>query len=346
MPKKLVYFENWMDPVAEEILGAAPEVDLVRLSFDGPEADNWAALEQAHGYQFRPKTELQQPWFGTRELLERCPNLLAVSSTGAGYDMIDADACTDLGIMVVNNSGSNSVSVAQHVLGQMLALSKQIAQTDKAMRRDAAVDRFDFVGSELTGKTLGIVGLGNIGRRVSAYAAVFGMTVIAYDPYITEDDFRERGATPVDFDKLFREADFVSLNCPLTDETRGMIDARAFGMMKPSAYFITTARGGIHDEDALVAALAEGRIRGAGVDVFVKEPTGRDHPLTRFENVLLSPHNAGITFECNYGMAKNGAEQWLEILRGNRPPRLKNPEVWERYKERYARIVGRPLAAA
>ena len=346
MSRTLAYFENFMDPVALDVLGAEKGLAAQRISFADGADHNWPLLEQAHGCQFLPTTETPEEWYPTRAFLERCPNLLAVSSTGAGYDMMDVDACNDLGIMVVNNSGANSVSVAQHVLGLALTLSKQIAQTDKAIRRDARVNRLNFIGEELTGKTVGIVGLGNIGRLVAGYVKVFGATAIAYDPYITDADFAERGAAKVDFETLFREADIVSINCPLTEETRGMIDDQAFSWMKPSAYFITTARGGIADEDALVAALKENRIRGAGLDVFAVEPTGNDNPFIGFENVLLSPHNAGVTHECNYNMAKAAAEQWVTILGGQKPPRLKNPEVWDRYQERYERIFGEAMAAA
>lgn len=346
MTKTLAYFQNFMDPVALDVLAGAPDITTRRLEFDADPATTWGLLGQVHGCQFLPTNETPKRWYPTREFLERCPNLLAVASTGAGYDMIDVAACTDLGIMVVNNSGANSVSVAQHVLGMALALSKEIAQPDKAIRKTAKVNRLDFVGEELTGKVMGIVGLGNIGRLVAGYAKVFGCRVIAYDPYITDADFAERGAEKADFETLFRESDFVSINCPLNDETRGMVGDRAFGLMKPTAYFITTARGGIADEPALVTALREKRIRGAGLDVFVTEPTGSaTNPFIEFDNVLLSPHTAGVTKEANYNMAKATAEQWLVILNGGRPPRLKNPAVWERYTERYARIMGQAVAA-
>ena len=346
MTRTLAYFQNFMDPVALEILANAPGITTQRIAFDADADENWAQLAQVHGAQFLPTNETPEAWYPTRSFLERCPNLLAVSATGAGYDMMDVEACNDLGIMVVNNSGANSVSVAQHVLGLALTLSKQIAQTDKAIRANAKINRLDYIGSELTGKTVGIIGLGNIGRLVAGYVKVFGAKAIAYDPYITDADFAERGAEKVDFDTLFREADIVSVNCPLTDETRGMVGEKAFSLMKPTSYFITTARGGIADEDTLIAALKENRIQGAGLDVFDIEPTGNaTNRFTEFDNVLLSPHNAGVTHECNYNMSKAAAEQWMVILRGEKPPRLKNPEVWDKYTERYQRIFGQAVAA-
>ena len=168
------------------------------------------------------------------------------------------------------------------------------------------------------------------------------MRVIAYDPYITPEDFSEQGAQQVSFDDVFTEADFVSLNCPLTEETKSMVGRREFELMKPTAYFITTARGGIHDEGALAAVMSEGGIAGAGLDVFAEEPPLLDHPLLEFDNVIVSPHIAGITDDCTYKMASWAAEQWLTIFRGARPPRLVNPDVWPAYRERVGRVTGEP----
>ncbi|HEX9569348.1 MAG TPA: hydroxyacid dehydrogenase [Rhodospirillales bacterium] len=346
MPARLVYFENWMDPVAERMLKGDKGISLERLRFaDAPES-NWRAMEAAHGYQLLAGYEIREPFVPKRPLIARCPNLLAISTTGAGYDIVDVDACTKAGVLVVNQSGANSESVAQHVLGMMLALSKQIVQADKRMRRDAGGwTRWDYQGKELTGRTLGIVGLGNVGRRVAALGAVFGMRVVACDPYITDADFRERGAERVNLEDVFRDADFVSINCPLSDVTRGMVGARLYALMKPTAYFITTARGGIHDEMALAKALAEGRVAGAGLDVFDPEPPPLDHPLLKFDNVVVSPHNAGVTDDCTYNMAVYAADQWMTIFKGLRPPRLINPEAWPRYRERFQRIFGVPVDA-
>ncbi len=340
--KKLVYFEKWMDPVAEEILSGKDGIDLHKLSFGDPEEGNWAALAEAHGYQLLPTYEIQEPFFPKKPLIDRCPNLLAFSVTGSGYDMIDVEACTDAGILVVNQTGANAQSVAQHVLGMMLVLSKQIVQGDRQMRLGPGDwGRWDFKGKELTGRTIGIIGLGNIGRRVSALTGgVFGMKVIAYDPYISDADFQERGGESVGFDEIFRQSDFVSVNCPLSEETAGMIGEREFELMKPTAYFITTARGGIHDEAALARVISEGLIAGAGLDVFAEEPPPADHPLMAFDNVIVSPHIAGITDDCTYNMASWAAEQWLTIFQGARPPRLINPDVWPAYRERFGRVTG------
>ncbi|MCH7865423.1 MAG: hydroxyacid dehydrogenase [Proteobacteria bacterium] len=345
--KKLVYFEKWMDPVAESMLGGENGVDLQRLGFDDAPDGNWAALEQAHGYQLLASNEIRPPFIPGRPLIERCPNLLAISVTGAGYDLIDVDACTEAGILVVNQAGANAESVAQHVLGMMLALSKQIVQSDRRMRRPPdGWTRMDYQGKELTGRTLGIIGLGNVGRRVSALAKAFNMRVIAYDPHIGPDEFRERGAEEAGFEEVFAESDFVSVNCPLSDETRAMIGARELALMKETAFFITTARGGIHDEAALAAALAERSIAGAGLDVFEEEPPPFDHPLMGFDNVIVSPHIAGVTDDSTHNMAARAAEQWLTIFAARRPPRLINPEAWPRYRGRFEEMFGVPVEEA
>ncbi len=347
-PKRLAYFEEWMDPAGPEMAAKIPGIDLLRLQQDGNPDAIWEALAGAHGYQMRASTETQKQFWPDKSFLERCPNLLAVSSAGAGFDMADVDACTEAGILVVSQSGSNADSVAQHVFGMMLALCKQMIQSDRAMRREQrGWTRWDYMGHELTGRSIGIVGLGNIGRRVAAISKAFNMTAFAYDPYISDADFQERGAERVSsLEELFERVDFISINCPLTHETRGMINADLYARMKPTSIFITTARGYIHDEPALAAAISEGRIAAAGCDVFELEPPAHDHPLMAFDNVIVSPHNAGITSDASYNMGTYAAEQWGDIFAGKYPPRLKNPEVWDSYRARFAAMFGAEPAAA
>ncbi len=166
------------------------------------------------------------------------------------------------------------------------------------------------------------------------------MRVLAFDPYLTAEQIAARAAEAVTLPELLREADYVSVNCPRTAETRGMIGAREYALMKPGAYFITTARGGIHDEQALADALTTARIAGAGLDVWEKEPPDPNHPLLKFDNVLVSPHTAGVTHESRRNMGRIAAEQMLAVLDGKRPPRLVNPEVWPAYRDRFERILG------
>lgn len=344
MKARLVYFEKWSDPIGPEILDATNSFELTKLSFaDDPEI-SWKAFETAHGYQALPSTETAERFYPAAEMIERCPDLLAVSVAGSGYDMVDVDACTRAGILVVNQTGSNAESVAQHVFGLMLSLCKQIHQSNLAIhQRDRTWTRWNYTGDEVTGRTLGIIGLGHIGRRIAEIAKVFAMHVIAYDPYLEDEDFAERGAAPVDLEELLASADFVSINCPLTAETQGMISTAQFDVMKPNSIFISTARGGIHDEKALERAIENKQIAAAGVDVFLSEPPAFDHPLLRFDNVIATPHNAGITTDCLFNMSKYAADQWVEIWAGKRPPRFKNPQAWDKFSHRFEAITGRPV---
>jgi D-3-phosphoglycerate dehydrogenase len=201
-------------------------------------------------------------------------------------------------------------------------------------------DRSALRSSELLGKTLGIVGVGQIGSRLVELCAPFSMTVLAYDPYLTAEDALARGAEKVELEELLERSDFVHLNCPLTPETEGLLGREQFARMKPSAFFVTTARGPVHDEAALYDALVSGEIAGAGIDVFHDEPPDPSHPLLTLDNVVASPHTAGITVEATRDIARATAEQWLDIFAGKVPPRLLNPEVWPRYADRYAARFG------
>ncbi len=337
---RLVFFERWFDPVAERVLSAEDDIDLVKLRYADPQADNWATLATARGYQISAGTELQQPWGGDAALLEKCPNLLAISSAGAGYDVINVEACTKAGVAVVCQSGTNSEPVAEHAIALMLGLTKRVAETNRMLLAGNANDRWLMNGHNIRGKTLGIVGIGQIGRLTAKYGAAFDMRVLAFDPYLDAQQVAARGAEKVDFATLLAESDFISVHCPRTAETRGMFDADAFAGMKPSAYFVNTARGGIHSEAALLAALRDKKIAGAGIDVFDVEPPSPNHPLLHLDNVICTPHIAGSTVETVHDMSKAAAEQWIALLRGRVPPRLVNPEVWPHYTERFAAIAG------
>ena len=344
---RVFYVNAVSHPVFLEILATRPDVHVDQLHNDSPADVVGPVLEQAHAYQIgATRDELALPFHGTAALLARTPNLLVVSSNGAGFDTVDVAACTAAGVLVVNQSGGNKEGVAEHVLGLMLALSKRIGETDRFMRAHPGISRTAFMGHDILGRTVGIVGLGNVGARVAELCrGLFRMRVLAYDPYLTEAEIAARGAEKVTLDTLLRESHFVSINCPRNRETLGMIGAAQYALMRPDAYFITTARGGIHDEAALAEALAARRIAGAGLDVWAKEPPEPDHPLLRFDNVLVSPHTAGVTHESRREMGRYAAEQMLAVLDGKRPPRLINPEVWEAYRDRFARIRGFAPAA-
>lgn len=339
-PFNIVYFERWADPIAEEILIQEPHVRLIRLTRDDPPEKIAEAFAKAHGFQVT-SARSDVIVAADKNLPARAPNLLAVSTGGAGFDTVDLAAMNEAGLIVVNQSGLNKEAVAEHVLGMMLALSKLMIQSDRAMRRDRNWTRLDYRGEEIHGKTIGIVGVGNIGTVVARLCGgAFGMTVLGYDPYLTAEEMAKRGARKVKLDELLKNADFVSINCPLTAETRGMIGRDQLRAMKKDAYFIQTARGRIHDEAALVEALREGWIKGAGLDVFDEEPPPLEHPLHGFDNVLLTPHNAGVARQAYLAMGEGAARQWLAILAGERPPRLLNPEAWPNFRARWEKLVG------
>lgn len=340
--KRVFYVKYLANPIYAEILRARPDVRLDKIENDSPEEVAAPILQAAHAYQIGAARDELAPHFHVHaDLLRRAPNLLIVSSNGAGFDPVDVEACTAAGVLVVNQSGGNAHSVAEHALAMMLTLSKRIIQSDRALRRQANVDRNALIGTEVQGKTIGIVGLGNVGRRIAALCrGLLGMNVLAYDPYLSATEMAERGGEKVTLEELLRRSDYVSISCPLTKESRGMIGAREFGQMQRHAYFITTARGFIHDEGALEQALREQRIAGAGLDVWAKEPPPPDHPLLQFDNVLASPHTAGVTREARENMGRIAAEQMLDALDGKRPPRIINPEVWPDYIRRFERTFG------
>jgi D-3-phosphoglycerate dehydrogenase len=346
MRPRLAYFDQWTDPVAGEVLAADGGVDVVRLEITGAVDTNWTGLETAHGYQSLIRTELArnpgvaEQWICGPALLARCPDLLAVCSAGAGYDIVDVDACTAAGVIVCNNSGPGREAVAEHALGFMLALAKKIVLADRVIRRERVQDRAALRGGELLGKTLGVVGVGQIGGRLIQLCAPFAMEVLAFDPYLGAEEARARGAEKVELDELLARADFVQLNCPLTPETEGLIGREQFARMKPTAFFITTARGPVHDEAALYDALVSGTIAGAGIDVFHDEPPDPEHPLLTLDNVVASPHTAGITVEATRDIALATAEQWLDVFAGKVPPRLLNVDAWPAYSERFHERFG------
>jgi D-3-phosphoglycerate dehydrogenase len=351
---RLTYFEEWTDPVANEILekapaasSHAPPVEIVRLAVNGDVEGNWKVLERTHGYQALIRTATYKrpgvagQWLPGAALVARCSDLLAVCSAGAGYDVVDVEACTDAGVVVCNNSGPGAEAVAEHALGFMLDLAKRITAADRSMRRTQINDRSFLRGTELEKKTIGIIGLGRIGTRLVELCRPFHMEVLAFDPMLSETEVAAKGATAVTLRQLLERADFVQVTCPLTPETEGLIGAAQFATMKPEAFFVTTARGPVHDEKALYEALRSGAIAGAGVDVFHDEPPPADHPLLTLDNVVVSPHTAGITVEAARAIAIATAHQWLTIFAGLVPPRLLNAAAWPRYRERFHSLLGR-----
>ena len=339
--KKIIYFHHRLDATAAAIRDQRSDIDMFRRDFAGPADEIWADMSQAHGYHACARTEMREPWFPDTRLFAKAPNLLAVCSLGAGYDVIDVDACTTAGILVCNQSGANKEAVAEHTMGLMLAISKKIMETDRAIRKENKIERFRYIGTELFGKTIGIIGLGNIGSRVAEIChSAFRMTALAYDPYLSKEKMVVRRAEKVPLKELLQRADYVTMHCPRTKETFGMIGYEELCLMKPTAFFINTARGGTYEESDLARALREGKIAGAGIDVFLEEPPRSDHPLMAFENVILTPHNAGSTREAHKNVAIYASDQWIDIFDGKVPPRLINKAVWPKYSERFQKILG------
>ena len=342
--KQVVRFDLPVNQAFAERLERESDIDLRICARNGADAAGWAALAGAHVYHVSAaKDELPRQWFVGAELLARCPSLLCVSSAGAGYDTVDVAACTKAGVAVMNQAGGNANSVAEHTFALLLALSRRIVECDQRLHHEHGFSREDVMGHELGGKVFGIVGIGHVGTRAATLARAFGMEVLATDPYLTEEEISRRGAACVSLDELLERSDVVSLHCPRAKDTLGMIGTSALAKMKRGTLFITTARGGIHDEAALLQALQSGHIAGAGLDVWDQEPPPLDHPLLKLRSVIASYHTAGVTHEARRNMAAIAAEQIVGALKGGRPPRLINPEVWPAYTARFEAVLGVPV---
>ena len=338
--KRVVRSDVWIDPVFDQRLEREPGVSVGVFPIRGNSAAAWDLLSAAHVYHVSPaKDELPQEWFARAELLARCPQLLCVSSSGAGYDTVDVAACTAAGVIVVNQAGGNAPSVAEHALGLMLGVSRRMLESDRRMRRERGFSREDVMGHEIHGRTIGLVGIGHTGSRVARLAQAFGMQVLATDQLLSAEEIARRGAKSVSLHELLAQSDIVSLHCPRDASTLKMMNADAFARMKKGAIFISTARGGIHDEAALLQALRSGHLAGAGLDVSDQEPPPLDHPLLALDNVFATFHTAGVTHEARRNVATIAAEQIAGVLAGQCPPRLINPEAWPAYEKRRAQIL-------
>jgi D-3-phosphoglycerate dehydrogenase len=340
--KRVFYVRYLAHTVFADMLAQRPDVRLDRLDNETPDHEAAPVLGAAHVYQVgSSRDELARRFHVDAALVARAPELLIVSTNGVGYDTVDVKACTDAGILVLNQAGGNREAVAEHALGMLLTLSKRIVETNQVMRRTHPIDRTAYMGNDVFGKTIGIVGLGNVGSRIAELCSgLFSMRVLAYDPYLTAAQCEARHATKVGLEELLANSDFVSINCPLNAETRGMIGAAQFSAMRPTAYFISTARGHIHDEAALAEAIGKRAIAGAGLDVWATEPPPREHPLLAYDNVLVSPHTAGVTKETRHNMGKIAAVQVLDAIDGKPVKRVVNPEVWPHYAQRFERAMG------
>ncbi len=252
----------------------------------------------------------------TRELLDKAVKLRLIARAGSGLDNIDVCYATQKGIKVVNAPEAPVESVAELTIGLIISLARRIPLLDQRVKTGGWREDW-MVGIELKGKTLGIIGLGRIGSRVASIAKMLGMQVIAYDPYIPKTKAEQIGVELVEkLDELLKLSDFISIHVPLTDETRLMIRAREFSLMKKGAYLINTSRGAVVDEKALLEALTSGQLKGAALDVLTEEPP-INNPLLKLDNVLITPHIGGFTLEAQRKIAATIAEEILSFMREN-----------------------------
>jgi D-3-phosphoglycerate dehydrogenase/(S)-sulfolactate dehydrogenase len=249
----------------------------------------------------------------TKQLLERAAKLKVIGRAGVGVDNVDLEAATRRGVVVMNTPGGSSVTVAELTVAMMLALARHIAQATASVK-GGKWEKKKFQGHELAGKTLGVVGIGNIGSVVVERCIAMKMRAIAYDPFISPEAAAKLGVTLVDLDGLWKQADVISLHVPLTEQTRNLVGTKVLSQMKPTALLVNCARGGIVDEKALAEALAKGTIAGAALDVFDKEPPAADHPLFKLDNFICTPHLGASTEEAQAAVAVAIAEQLALFL--------------------------------
>ena len=300
-----------LTPVSRQALEGVGTVRTVPVT---AQEDLREAVRDAHAivYQLFPHRL-------TRRVLERCRRLKVIGRIGIGMDQVDLAAAAGRGVTVVNAAGAQAAAVADHAMALMLGLARNVVASHTALLAGDRSPPGRFMGVEMEGKTLGIVGFGAIGRRLAQRAFGFGMAVRAHDPYVSPDAIEEAGATPGSLAEVLAGSDFVSLHIPLTDETWHLIGAREFAAMRPTAYLINTARGAIVDEAALVSALRDGAIAGAGLDVYEEEPLAAGSPLLALDQVVLTPHVAGWAIEAQIRTQERVVKDVARVLRGETP---------------------------
>ncbi|MBN1323809.1 MAG: phosphoglycerate dehydrogenase [Methanotrichaceae archaeon] len=331
------------DPLAEDgvkRLQEAAEVDVItNLS----PAELIERIKDYDGLVIRSGTKV------TAEVIDAANRLKVIGRAGVGVDNVDVDAATKKGIIVLNAPGGNTISAAEHTIAMMLSMARNIPQASASVRR-GEWNRKKYTGVEVFNKTLGIVGLGRIGAEVAQRMKSFGMRILAYDPFITEDRAAELGIKLATLDKIYRESDFITVHTPLTPETKDLISGPEFDKMKPTVRLINCARGGIINEEALAEAVAHGKVAGAAIDVYTKEPP-TESPLLDQDRIVATPHLGASTAEAQINVALAVADQILAISQGGMPTSAVNmpaisPEtlaVMEPYMllaERMGRLIG------
>lgn len=322
--RKLVLVPHTMGRAGTDLLAAREDIEMKIYPADIVQADLLPLLGEAAGIALSGT-----PYRQTE--LDASPAIEVVARIGVGYDAVEVPALTARRVPLMTAGTANSTSVAEHALYLIMTLAKHGPAMDGLVRGGRWRERHSDLPMELAGKNVLIVGFGRIGTRSARRCAAMEMNVLIYDPYVSPDTIRAAGYEPVgDLDTDVARADFVSVHCPKNTETVGMFNAARFARMKRGAAIVNTARGGIIDEAALVAALTSGHLSGAGLDVFADEPTPTDNPLLRLPQVISSPHMAGVTTESVAGMARTTAENILSVLDGH-PIRAHavNPEVFD-----------------
>lgn len=320
MPKKVIV-TDYIDPQGMEILKNGAEVAYLP---ELPGRTLMDEVEYTHAILVRGRVKV------TREAFEKARNLMIVAKHGVGYDNIDIEVATEKGIPVTNTPAANAESVIEHNLGLMLSISRNIVSADRGLRQGTVKKREIFIGTELEGKTLGVVGLGRTGIGLANKCNLaLSMSIIGYDPYVPAEKVEQSGYKKVeDLDDLLKESDYVVICIPYTEETANLISARELGLMKETAFLISSARGGIVDETALYSGLVEKKIAGAALDVFTVEPPPPDNPLLSLDNFVGTPHLGGITGEAMMRMATTAADEIMRVFRGERPNYPINPQVY------------------
>ncbi len=281
----------------------------------------------------------------TADSLSASEQLLAVGRFGVGYDSVDVEACTENDVLVMITAGAVDRPVAEATVGWMIALTHHMLTKDRLVRIGRWNDRTGYMGCELRDRTLGIIGLGGIGRTLVTLLKGFGMqSPVAFDPFVSDSVLEDLGVRSVSLDELLDTADFVSIHCPLTEQTRGLIGAAELARMKPDAYLINTARGGIVDEESLFDALKNQQIAGAALDCFEDEPVTERHRFGELENVILAPHSIAWTAELFRDIGRTACQSMLDLSHGRRPAGVLNPELLDRpsYRAKWSRVTGVP----
>ncbi len=277
----------------------------------------------------------------TGKTLENAGDLLAIGRFGVGYDTVDVAACTEAGVVLYITAGAVDYSVAEATITWMLGLGHHILAKDKLVRTGDWDSRSQYMGSELRDRTIALIGFGGIARKVAQLVRVFRpREILAFDPYVKEADAAASGVRLVSLEEALESGDYVSVHCPLTDSTRGLIGEVEIARMKPTAYLLNTARGGIIVESALDKALEAGRIAGAALDCFEAEPVTEPHPLGRHANVILAPHSIAWTNELFRDIGRAACQGMVDFVQGRKPTGVINPEVFARkeFQEKWARF--------